>query len=273
MEIIIRKQAKWVAYWKGKKLIAGGDYDEFQNKIGAWLSEIKILASCFVAINLHQLLSSFHIGNDIKEQIRGGYGNDVQWSDYNEKKNGNWTDLITNLRSVWIQYLKLELNYLFRGLKNEGQWNTNFKRESMFNNIFDNFIVEEVNTTSMDQKMVNGQIQMIKFVSKRIDKQTSSIYNKLIYVGEYVNGIKKEHWLTIVNGTIMQQLYQTQWRWQFQYVRYEKWEMDRCYQQFQFVPIQKYYFRMNYVAAVGSYFNGIRIQQLDYVYRGQTIQQ
>ncbi|CAK82849.1 unnamed protein product, partial (macronuclear) [Paramecium tetraurelia] len=99
---------------------------------------------------------------------------------------------------------------------------------------------------------------MIKFVGVR-ELDTINLISHLqlnwIYVGEYVNGIKKGHWLTILNGTII-----GGGNFDMYGMKNGKW-----------IDVINNFNSMNYVAEVGSYFNGIKIQQWDYVYRGQTI--
>ncbi|CAK82848.1 unnamed protein product (macronuclear) [Paramecium tetraurelia] len=97
-----QKIGKWVAYWKGEKLIAGGDYDEFENKIGAWAELDQNFSELFLLLLIQiSYCLVFHIGN-YKNGIKQGVWQTIQIHsgdglfDENEKKNGSWTELHNN---------------------------------------------------------------------------------------------------------------------------------------------------------------------------------
>ncbi|CAD8130383.1 unnamed protein product [Paramecium sonneborni] len=118
----------------------------------------------------------------------------------------------------------------------QGQWNTIFKGEIIGGGYYD------------QNGLQNGEwIDINEFFCDN--------YNNITYVGVYENGVKKGKWHTIQNGKIIGG------------GNFDDYGMKNG----KWIEVNKNYNKGNLMIEVGTYINGIRLYQWNYVYQGIEI--
>ncbi|CAD8051101.1 unnamed protein product [Paramecium primaurelia] len=234
-----QKIGKWIAFWKGERLLAGGNYDEFEYKIGQWVElDQNFCEFIFIFINLYQLLSSFPFRKLQKWKKISQLVVDYMMRMNKEMEVGLiYISISMSFQLFSIQsWNQITYSGVYINDKKQGLWNTIFQREIIGGGQYDE----------------NG-LKNDKWTD--IDDQICDMYNNVIYVGEYANGIKKGNWITIKNGNII-----GGGNFDVYGMKNGKW-----------IDVINNFNQRNNITEAGSYLNGIRVGQWNYVYRGQII--
>ncbi|CAD8096599.1 unnamed protein product [Paramecium sonneborni] len=189
--------------------------------------------------NYSNFCQVFHIGNYQNGKKQGNwetmqFGQIIGGGFYNqqEQKHGKWTDIHLNFND-WNQ---ISFQGDYKNNIKQGQWNTIFQREIIGGGYYD------------QNGLKNGE-----WID--INEQFCDNYNDMIYVGVYENGVKKGKWHTIQNGNIIGG------------GNFDDYGMKNG----KWIEVNKNYNQVYCITEVGTFLNGLRLNQWNYFSKGIEI--